>query len=384
MRAKQELLEAIPRKASDRDWVEENVEDLYNGIRSQLRSTAAVEEVVANMIYLIPQLRDNENIKVWGRLLEETYNKTPFVNYNGLDGVNTYDLIGSFVFTKRPKIQQLPTKTQRRKRIILHPTQMLEIYLILFMAYNYPKAQEVKARQFEEIMRLSRAVNDAYCTNKMHLVFAFMYLARLEFELAIDQAHIAYNYWKDNKNDGDAGLAAYALGLGYQHVDDLALAQQWLERASSHMARTSYRRQYGGIAMATSSLKIMKGEYEAAKQWGFIALDEYEREEVPARIATSHHMLAIAKCFTNEADEALEHLDTAQDMFAEQQSQYDWLHAEYTRAYAEARNDDTEAATRRLDQLEAEVVQLPDSQWKSFVLGRMEELHEMIRTGEYA
>lgn len=382
MEAQASILEQIPNNYTDPDWLEENAQEVYEVLRDQSRDANQLDDIVYYMLLLVPQMLNREDLKRWGRLLEQVYLRTPMGEANGLDGSTTAEYAQDFVMQKRPKVPQLPTKTQRRKRVILHPKQMFEIYLILLMATYYKRVRDMPEGLIESTLRFARTVNDPYCNNKLHQALAFIYNQLFEGELAVVHAQTAYAYWKEHENTLEAGLSAYALGIAYQITKDLQSAQQWLNTAADLLAQTSFRRQHLFVAESLTRLKLLQNDLEQAYDWANVALEEAHALDLPNHIASIKHYRAIASMYVGNLDDATADLEDAMRLLADQGNSAEYMHCEQSLAFVEYRRGERDAALERLNTLRASLEPMPQSGWKDDLLQRVNRLTEAIRNNE--
>ncbi len=255
------LLYDVPRNVNDRVWLKENIQELYDICRSVLKRGEALEDVIAVMLAVLPKVLDFDEAKRWGKLMEQVYLHTPYAQYNGIDGVNTTDVADIYVFMKRPKIPQLPTKTKRNKRVIVHPTQMLEIYWILFLAYVKP--QDVTRQQIHDILYFARVVGNTYLNNKTNTTLAFIHIQRNEPELAINHAEITLSYWKSERMMLEAGLNAYVYAIALQQLKQQAESLYWMTEAANYLANTTYKSSYFTVELSAAALRLQLADSQA-------------------------------------------------------------------------------------------------------------------------
>ncbi len=348
---KTQLASTIEANAHSATWLEENSQDLYDTLRQYIKDESRFDEVVDAILTLIPNITQREDLRRWGRLLEQVYERTEFALRNGLDGEPINGKTSVFVIQKRPKIPQLPTKTVRRKRLLVHPTQLFEIYLILFMAYSYPQSHEIDRRTILSILRFARHVNDAYCLNKAHQSIAYIYNAQRKFELALNHAHIAYTYYFGQNDNLEAGISAYALGVSYQQLGELTNAQDWYTRSADHYAKTNYRRQYAAISMSTMLLKYSREEWDLVVEWADITIRESHQIGSKSHVAVALHTRGLAYSRLERFEEAFEDLEEAVAIFKSQDDQSNVIDTSYAIALVHAMRGNFKEARNRITTL---------------------------------
>lgn len=248
------LLLSVSDRVSEPGWLRENIQELYDTCRGYLRQGENLHDVVMAVLHIVPTTLDSEEVKRWGKLLEQVYLRTPFAMYNGLDAVNTSDVSDIYVFQKRPKIPQLPTKTKRNKRVIVHPTQMLEMYLIMLLGYVRP--EDIKRQQINDMLYFARMVGDSYLSNKTHTTIGYIYTQRGEPELAMNHAEVTVYYWKTRRLMLEDGLNAYVIGEAYRQMGDLSNASFWLNQAADHLSRTTYKSVHFTVELIAAALRL--------------------------------------------------------------------------------------------------------------------------------
>lgn len=234
------VLDQLSDNVYNKEWLESHNQELYDICRSLLRQNNQLGRVIDVLLKIIPHTLHFEDVKRWGKLLEQTYFHVVYAQANGIDGFHNTDDI--YVFLKRAKVPQLPTKTKRNKRIIVHPTEMVEIYWVLFL--GYADFNEVSSRQLLSILNFVNKVGDAYLNQKTHSTLAFVYLKRQEWEKAVIHAEISSVYWRSNRLMLDDGLNSYILSLAFYHQGNHQGALNQIDYASSVLINTSYKLGY--------------------------------------------------------------------------------------------------------------------------------------------
>lgn len=250
-----QLLDQLSRNIDNRAWLEENNQELYDICRVLLRHNDQVERVIQALLVIIPQTLYFEDVKRWGKLLEKTYLYTVFAQANGIDGLYNTDEI--YIFQKRAKIPQLPTKTRRNKRIIVHPTEMLEIYWVLFL--GYANFKDVPAEQFRRILNFANKVGDVYLNNKTHSTFAFVHAQRQEWDQVITHAEISMLYWRSKRLMLEDGLNNYLLGIALYKQGNYSTASSYMEYASGALLNTAYKLGYFVAEFMAIMLQVKLG-----------------------------------------------------------------------------------------------------------------------------
>lgn len=364
-------------------WLEENSQDLYDILRDYVKDEQRLDEVIESMLFLIPNLVQRDDLRRWGRLLEQVYERTEYALYNGLDGEHFKDQrLQMVVITKRPKVPQLPTKTTRRKRLLVHPTQLFEMFLILFMAKLYPQAHRIDNDLIISILRFARTVNDTHCLNKAHQAVAYVYNNQHKHELALHHAHIAYAYYSRENDNLEAGLSSYLLGVAYQYSGELDNAEGWFARSADHFSMTNFRRQYGLVSMATLGLKIAREEWEAALQWADVALREHQSvTDAELKVATTLHSKAIALAQLGDYEAAFETIAQARSIYKDFDDLSNLIKADYVTTFTYAKKGDLKQARKLLRTLRQRVDKHPSSGFRDKMHNTFDQLTQDMKSG---
>lgn len=246
------VLDQLSENLHDKAWLERNNQEIYDICRSLLRKSNQLERVIHILLEIIPQTLYFQDVKRWGKILETCYLHTPYALSNGIDGLNNTDQL--YVFLKRAKVPQLPTKTKRNKRIIIHPTEMTEIYWILFLAYA--DFRQVSSEQLLRILSFTNKLSDAYLNNKTHSTFALIYFERQEWDKAIIHAEIASTYWRTNRLLLEDGINSYLRGMAIYHKGNEIEGLNHVEYAASALQNTSYKLGYFVVELVAIALNL--------------------------------------------------------------------------------------------------------------------------------
>lgn len=317
------LASVIRENGKSDKWLEENSQDLYDTLRFDVKDESRLSDVIDAMLALLPNITRREDLRRWGKLLEETYERTDLALSNGLHEVDN-----PFVMIKRAKKPQLPTITVRNKRLLVHPSQMFEMYLILFMKYS--SLATVPRESILDLLKFAYQVGDVYCLNKTHQAIAFIYNNQRKHELAISHANTSYAYFAGENQNLDAGISAFALGTAhhqiaamlqnqteqaYEEIDDYATAEYWYTRSSDHFVKTSYREQYTIVNFFTTGLKYSANKWNEVIEWTGLTLREAQQANLKEYVGHSYTYRGLAKSALNQYEEALADLEEAQSIF---------------------------------------------------------------------
>lgn len=373
------ILQDIVAKASDPIWLDQHANDIQDIIQHQSRSTPGLEVAVDAIIALMPHVIEREDYKQWAALLQTVYNRSEYAEYNGFDGEHTRDISPVFIMQKRKPMAQLPTRTTRRKRVFVHPTQMFEMYLILLLGRYMNGNDLIPEATIEDVMRLGRAVSDAYCHNKMHQVFAFMYNSRNNPEMAKLHGHIALAYWETVNNPLEVGVTAYALSDAYQIVGEFEAAQTWITIAADNLAQTDYLWQHGFISLGTSTLALRTKHYDTALQWADLALEEFERIGADLQATQAIRYQGIANTYLRNYGTARTLIETALDRFEQLDERQHYLATMHSRALVEYERGDPDVALATLKALIKDLNVMPEGTWREKALASCERFMQHIQ-----
>ncbi|RMG72605.1 MAG: hypothetical protein D6711_12565 [Chloroflexi bacterium] len=234
-----QLIEQIPHRRTDPAWLEENRQQAFDAAKTLLLDNQW-EPAADILIYLLPVLVKHPTFKQWGRLTEAVFKITPFYASNGFDGETTEPYVGKFIFQKSEAPKQLPTKTVRRKRLLTHHTQVLEMYLMLLAAKYFKHPHDLDERLVQDILEFARAINAPQINAKLYQILAYIYAYAGEGHHAIRLGELAYHYYQAKKDDLEIAQSACAVSLGYTKLNQPQTAQSWAAVAAAAFKQTQY------------------------------------------------------------------------------------------------------------------------------------------------
>jgi tetratricopeptide (TPR) repeat protein len=353
-------LTSIRENGKSAKWLEENAQDLYDTLRFDVKHESRLKQVIDAMLALIPNMTRREDLRRWGKLLEQVYDRTELALNNGLNEAGN-----PFIMIKRAKKPQLPTITNRDKRLLVHPTQLFEMYLILFMKYS--SMADVDRQGIRDILKFANEVGDVYCVNKAHQAIAYIYNNQRKFELAIPHANTSYAYFSAENNHLDAGISSFALGVSYhqlgaltqqqqdlpfEEVDDYATAEYWYTRSADHYVKTSYRHQYAIVSFSTTALKYSADKWDEVLTWAEITYREAQQANLRDYIGLALSFKGLAKGQMKQYEAALSDLEEALAIFKANESINSILDVNYHIAYVHAINGKFRLARQQMATLQ--------------------------------
>lgn len=397
------LASAIRENGKSETWLEENAQDIYDTLRFDVKDEEHLVEVIDAMLALLPNMTRREDLRRWGKLLEQAYERTNLALNNGL-----HEDDKSFIMIKRAKKPQLPTITVRNKRLLVHPAQMFEMYLIMYM--KYMTLETIPREYILEILKFANDVGDVYCLNKAHQAVAYIYNKQHKYELAIPHANTSYAYFANENNHVEAGSSAFILGTSYHQlaaeeenetdapyaeIGDYATAEYWYRRSADHYAKTNFRHQYARVSFVTTALKFSARKLDEVLDWADVTLREAQQANSNLYIGFSYMYKGLAKGELKRYEEALADLEEAQAIFKSDEKNINhMLDVAYHIAYVHKQNGKFRLARQQIvtlqklltkyhggyqttDELDPE---LPTYRWDNLIA---ELQKEMLSDGEY-
>ena len=224
------LYNAIIQNYRNNDWILSQEQLLFSAIENDLKSQERIDVAIQCLVLIFPRMFEllSKDVKLWGKLIREAFNKTvsPEDDFI-LPNANDMTVNGIYVVQLREAPSQLPTKTRRKKRELVHPQAFFEMYLTLLMTKFYEGKINITSDIMMDMMILSRSVNDPYLANKTFQTIAYIYNSRSEFLQARNFAEKAWDYWSVLPSPLESFLTSYALYVAYSGLNDEALASQW-------------------------------------------------------------------------------------------------------------------------------------------------------------
>lgn len=224
------LFEDIIQNYRDNHWILEHEQAIFDAIADDLKSPDTFDAAIQGLVIVFPRMFEllSKDVKLWGKLIREAFNKVvspeddfifPYADENGIHSM--------YVVQIREAPSQLPTKTKRKKRELVHPQAFFEMYLTLLMMKFYEGKINITSDTMMDMLILARSVNDPYLANKTYQTIAYIHNERSEFEQARMFAEKAWDYWSTVSSPLEAFLTAYALYVAYSGLGDSQLAEQW-------------------------------------------------------------------------------------------------------------------------------------------------------------
>lgn len=224
------LFEDIIQNYRDNHWILENEQAIFDAIENDLKSENTLDVAIQCLVIVFPRMFEllSKDVKLWGKLIRLAFNKVvsaeddfifPHADENGIHSM--------YVVQIREAPSQLPTKTKRKKRELVHPQAFYEMYLTLLMMKFYEGKINITPDIMMDMLTLARFVNDPYLANKTYQTIAYIHNERGEYEKARTFAEKAWDYWASIPSPLESFLTGYALSVAYSHLGQTELTSQW-------------------------------------------------------------------------------------------------------------------------------------------------------------
>lgn len=225
------LFDDIIQNYRDNQWIIDNEQAIFEAIEDALKSAETIDVAIQSLVIVFPRVFElfSKDVKLWGKLIRQAFNKVispeeDFIFPQG-DAIRVNG--GVYVVQIREAPLQLPTKTKRKKRELVHPQAFYEMYLTLLMMKFYEGKIDITSDMMMDMLTLARLVNDPYLANKTYQTIAYICNERGEYEQACAFAEKAWDYWAVVPSPLEAFLTAYALYVAYHNLGDYEIATYW-------------------------------------------------------------------------------------------------------------------------------------------------------------
>lgn len=226
------LFNEIIQNYRDNQWILSQEQTLFREIENDLKSPDTIDNAILCLIVVFPRMFEllSKDVKLWGKLIREAFNKRVSAEEDFIfPKSDDMSLNGIYVVQLREAPSQLPTKTRRKKRELVHPQAFFEMYLSLLMTKFYEGKINITHDIMMDMITLARSVNDPYLANKTYQTIAYIYNTRAEYVQARNFAEKAWDYWAIVTSPLESFLTAYALTVAYEGLGDEALTNQWAQ-----------------------------------------------------------------------------------------------------------------------------------------------------------
>lgn len=180
--------------------------------------------------------------------------------------------------------------------------------IISDMYLNAPKYDDAKISDLLANQRT--CILSADMLNRLNQALAFIQYYWNKVDGGIIMAKEAYNYWKKQENNIEAGRTAYILALLHRSQHDYDEAAEQLETAELALRDTEYAWQYATVANEYGSLSLYREKYDEAVHWHQTALAELNKVSTmrsELRIMLTHICLGTAYVFQRKSLDLAQH-----------------------------------------------------------------------------
>lgn len=370
-----QLIEQIQTHYGDLAWVNQNAEDIYWAMREMLKNRKLVADVVRNMLLIYPALLNRGDLRRWAKLVNRAHKKIVRQELRRKP-IPEYTAQQAYTLTPVAVARAKPRKPRSER---LNQREMFEIYLSLMMSQIYTQSQDLAQSTLKSALAFARRLNDQYYYNKLYQTLAYIHLANTQFDQALDQARLAYQYWHGHPDTIEEALTAFAVAMAYRGKKDWEHNLQWLNIAANLFAEIDYPCSHGIIALETANTDIYMKNFEAACQWAEIALQEFKRENMGYHYGLAYHTLGLAQAYNGQFDDSIDNLWRSINYWESVGNLLHQVHTEHSLAFAEARMGKKERALMRLSRNRDLCKRIPASATKTYHLQQVNHLEQAIR-----
>lgn len=380
MASKARFLEEVFSEYNQSGWLDENHDAVYSTISRMLKSDKTISQGIDMLLLVFPYVLNREDLKRWGKLIKDA-----LAVFRGIEAGKEGTRSSIYVLVQRDKRVRL-TRTKRRPRDKVVGFEMLEIYLTLLMGTLYYQSEVLTEQRINEILQFGRTVNDAHMYHKLYQTLALVYNQKQDYDRAIDFARLSYAYWS-KREDTDSlirlekALTAYAMALAYHGKQELDRSLQWLEQAADLFATVDYPLQHGVISLQRSAIYMWMEDYDTARQWAQLGLEELLPLNAGYHIAVAYHYLGMAQAYTDDPA-AFDNLLAAVDIWKAQGNILQQVYTSHTLAYAEARAGRRDEALERLHTGLVLLRTVPENRMVAAKREKIRQLIQSIEKGE--
>jgi tetratricopeptide (TPR) repeat protein len=378
------LLDQSTTQYNDVQWLKDHAVYLYDTIGRALanpdprQADRGIEVILRVYPYVLPIADD---LKRWTKLVYDGLAYLQAVrDREGQPDYYSFSYEYMMAGTTKSARQQF-NAALRRARQRVKPRSLLEAYAALFKMHVYRHTDDFDRSLVTGLMILARMVNDPLAYAQTHQALAFMYIRWGQYDEAVDQARIGYDFWTEQNHPVEQAACAYLLASALRWQERYTEALQWLEVSSQLYASTSHELQYGLIASETSSVLIKLRQFQEARQWGEIAVAEFDKTADRYRVALARHCLGIAQTYLGDYAAAQETLGQSLSYYQERGDENNIAHLHHSMAYLEARRGSKKRAGELLDKAELHYQQTPEIPFNQQQLERIAEIRRALKKG---
>lgn len=375
MNDRTQLIEQIQTHYDDVAWVNQNAEDIYWAMREMLKNRKLVATVVTNMLLIYPALLNRSDLRRWAKLVNRAHRKIARQELRRKP-TPEYTLQQAYALTPVAVDRAKPRKPRSER---LNQREMFEIFLSLMMSQIYTQPQDLAHSTLRSALAFARRLNDQYYYNKLYQTLAYIHLANSQFDQALDQARLAYQYWRGHDDTIEEALTAFAVAMAYRGKKDWKQNLHWLNIAANLFSEIDHPRSHGIIALETACSDIYLQNFEAACQWAEIALREFHKEDMDYHHGLAYHVLGLAQAYNDQFDDSIDNLWRSINYWESVGNLLHQVHTEHSLAFCEARMGKKERALMRLSRNRDLCKRIPGSDAKTHHLEQVDRLEQAIR-----
>jgi tetratricopeptide (TPR) repeat protein len=368
------ITEQIYDHFEDEAWVNQHADIIYQEMRELVKNRKLVKSMVTQLLLIYPALLNRGDLRKWVKLINRADRK---LNRMALRRMTKpgYSFKQAYHITP-VAIARAKTRKPRSER--LNQREMFEVYLTLMMAQIFTHPEETRLALMGNALAFSRKLNDPYYTNKLYQTLAYIHLEYQQFDQALNQARLAYQYWHGHPDTIEEGLTAFAIATAYRGLRDWELAQQWSHTAGNLLTKVKNPRASGVVALEISHLDVYLQNYQSAYHWAEIALKAFQTEGTTFHIGLTYHQLGLVQAASGQFEEAIDNLWRAINLWESLSNPIQQVHTEQVLAFTEARMGKKERALMRLERNRALCRHIPSSSAIKHHLERIDLLEKAI------
>jgi tetratricopeptide (TPR) repeat protein len=381
MAVDQTLLGVTFEEAQDQDWLEAHDDDLYDTIESSLKRLDGILSGVDCLLIVFPFLMENKDLRRWGKQISFALKQVQGYYKADYEGLPEGQIGDMYILRPHGSPESL-TKSKRRRRQRVHPTEMLEAYLTLLMTQFYQQSVELTPERIQMTLNLARSVNDPYLYSKTYQTMAFIYIQQYDYERALDYANASLDYFHRHKDSLEQALTAYAMASAYRGLGKYEQALNSLDKAGNLFAKHEYPRQHGVIALETACCYEWMEDFPQAIQWAQIALTELEAQEMTYHTGMAYQCLSVCYAYTDQLDAAMANVEKSKAIWISLNNDHRRLEVEHLTAFIEAKMGRDKNALDRLKGALHDLEGFTESNWKDHHKKKASRLIQAIERKE--
>ena len=243
MPVNRDLLDVAVQTASDPGWLHAHELDLCDTVEYSLKRLDGILPAIDCLLVVFPFILESERLRRWGKHIVFALKQAQGYYKADRGGRPDNEIDDMFIFQLRGSPDSL-TKSVRRRRQRVHPTEMLESYIALLMTQVYQNSYPLTIDYCDMILRFARRVNDPFLTAKSYQTLAVILTRLGEYQQAQDAAIISQEYFRRHHEPIELAQSTYAIAKSSQGLEDLENARGWYESASAYFSTLGLSKQH--------------------------------------------------------------------------------------------------------------------------------------------